>query len=507
MIPASPHHENRTAARHDVSAGGFRPTLIAIDLGAESCRVSLLSWRGDEPKIRLVHRFPNGPVLDGQDLRWDLPHICHGIRESLRKCAELAPEGVSAIGVDGWAVDYVRLGPDGRPFANPFCYRDKRTLRAQQDVHARISPEDLYELTGVQPLPLNTLYQLYADKSGNIPASAKWLNLPEFVLHTLGAEPVSEYTNATHTQMLAVDTHDWCRKIFTSADLDVAAAPRIVPPGTIVGELRGELTSLSCFRQTRLIAPACHDTASAVAGIPEQGEDWAFVSSGTWSLVGCVLDSPCLTAGARKGNFSNQGGVGGKINFLRNVNGMWLLQQCLQYWAQNGQTWTLEGLIDQCATLPRPEHLLDVDDPDLLLPGDMPARINAQLRAAGHSPIEEAPVLANLIFHSLAARYAAVLQQLCSITGRRFRRICIVGGANKNAVLNRLTEKATGLDVTLGPTESSTVGNFAIQLAALSGKSAGDAGVSASSVASWAAEVRSGSTTPQVVLNRELQGA
>lgn len=500
MIPASPvPDQQRTTAgstRYSAVQSRVRPALIAIDLGADSCRVSLLSWRSDEPQIRLIHRFSNAPVQDGPDLRWDFSRIDRGIHEGLRKCADLAPEGVAAIGVDGWAVDYVRLGSDGQPLWNPFCYRDERTLRAQRDVLSRISPEDLYKLTGIQCLPINTLYQLYADTLRKVPGTAKWINLPEFVLHTLGAEQVSEYTNATHTQMLGVDTRTWCKEIFAFTDIDITAAPRVVPPGTIVGQLQGELASHSCFRGTKIIAPACHDTASAVAGIPAENDDWAFISSGTWSLVGCVLDSPCLAPAAQQRGFSNQGGIGGKINFLRNVNGMWILQQCLQQWSSEGQSWTWEGLIERCSTLSRPGFLIDVDHPDLLLPGDMPARINGQLRAAGHRSVSEAPVMANLIFHSLAARYASVLHEIVSITGRQIRRVCIVGGANKNGFLNRLTEKATRLQVMLGASESATVGNFAIQLVALSGQYSERTGVNSSAVAAWAARIGSTNNSP-----------
>ncbi len=199
---ADPELDRATATRTAQSFKNFRPSLVAIDLGAESCRVSLLTWRKGQPSIQLVHRFANAPVNDGNNLRWNLRRICDGVEEGLRACAELAPEGITAIGVDGWAVDYVRLDASGRPLSDPFCYRDQRTLAAQSEVLARISAEDLYEFTGIQFLPLNTLYQLYADGSQDIPASAPWVTLPEFVLYHLGADRVSEYTNATHTQML-----------------------------------------------------------------------------------------------------------------------------------------------------------------------------------------------------------------------------------------------------------------------------------------------------------------
>ena len=343
-----------------------------------------------------------------------------------------------------WAVVYVRLGPGGNPVANPFCYRDERTVESQKLVHSRISPDRLYQLTGVQILALNTLYQLRADDDAeqNLP----WINLPEFLLHRLGGRRVSEYTNATHTQLLGVRDQAWRPEIFGAAGLDVSAAPPLVNPGTDIGQLQGPLASLPAFRNTRLIAPACHDTASAIVGIPAQGDDWAFISSGTWSLVGCVLGSACVTEAARSKNFSNEGGVGGRIYFLKNVNGMWLLRQCIEHWRSQGQTWTVEQLVDASANVEAPEGLLDVDDPDLLLPGDMPARINTQLKRSGQTAIPEgagmAPKMTSLILHSLAARYAAVLRDATNITGRGLKQLYVVGGGSRNTLLNRLDRKS-----------------------------------------------------------------
>lgn len=488
-----PHDRSAEPGRRN-SAGGNgnpgpkRPALIAVDLGAESCRVSLLRWVEHQPEIQLAHRFANSTMSERGSLRWDIGAIFAGVEEGLRRCAALAPEGISAIGVDGWAVDYVRLAPHGQPASNPFCYRDERTAEAQKQVHSRISPQRLYELTGIQILALNTLYQLHADSIEE--QSVPWVNLPEYLLHRLGGRRVSEYTNATHTQLLGVRDQTWCSEIFEAAALDIGAAPPLVRPGTVVGRLQGPLVSLPAFRDTKLIAPACHDTASAIAGIPAQGEDWAFISSGTWSLVGCVLDSPCISDAARRANFSNEGGVGGRVYFLKNVNGLWLVRQCIEQWRLQGQVRTVEQLIGECAGLAPPEHLLEVDDPDLLLPGDMPARINAQLTRAGHAPIADGPGMAaqmtNLIFHSLAHRYAKVLQDAATITRKVWNRLYVVGGGSRNALLNRLTAEATEIEVLTGSIESATVGNFAIQLAALQGDYTDGIGVSANSVATWA---------------------
>jgi rhamnulokinase len=288
-----------------------------------------------------------------------------------------------------------------------------------------------------------------------------------------------------------VDSRDWCPEIFSAAGLDLNAASPVVPPGTDIGQVEGGLSWLHAFRNTRLIAPACHDTASAIAGISAQGNDWAFISSGTWSLVGCVLDSPCTHAVASSSNFSNEGGIGGKINFLKIVNGMWLLQQCMAEWIAKGSAWTMERLLKECSSLHTPAFHINVDDPDLLLPGNMPERINAQLKRAQQPSIEAEPAMANLIFHSLAVRYAQVLRDLENVTGRKFRHLCIVGGGSKNKLLNQLTQEATGLQIVTGSVESSTIGNFAIQLATLAGNYRADMGVTASAVAEWSAMLAS----------------
>jgi rhamnulokinase len=447
------------------------PARVAVDLGAESCRVSLLRWVDDSPHITLVHRIPNGPVADGDHLRWDLEAIWAGVQEGLRLGADIAVEGIASIAVDGWATDYVRLNADGFATADPFCYRDPRNIAAEQAVHQRIDMHRLYALTGLQRLRFNTVYQLYADQMAGIPAGMPWVNIPEYVLYLLGGRKVAEYTNATHTGLVSTATGHWCAEVFEAVGLDLAAAPVLVQPGTDVGALRGPLAALPAYQGTRLIAPACHDTASAIAGIPGPTDDSGYISSGTWSLVGAVLDRPCNTPQAFEKDFTNQGGVAGEVCFHKNVNGMWLLRQSIDHWnAQGDVQWTVPGLIAQADGLGAPDRVFNVDQEDLMLPGDVPGHINQQRRAAGLAPLSEAsqdaPVFASLILHSLAARYAEVFRDLMKVTGKQLRQLHIVGGGSRNRLLNRLTEQATELKVHCGYVESATIGNFALQLAA-----------------------------------------
>ena len=461
----------------------MNPTLIAIDLGAESCRVSLLAWNGDSTHIEVVHRFANGPVRRSNGLHWDLKAILSGVEQGIRKCAELSKTPIHAIGVDGWAVDYVRLRANRTALADPFCYRDERTVAAEAQVHRILPPKRLYELTGIQILRLNTVYQLYADHRDGINQGAPWINLPEFVTHYLGSDKVAEYTNATHTGLMHLGQHAWCDDIFTALQLDRSAAPNIVGTGVVVGSLHGDLCRVPGLENTQLIVPACHDTASAIAGIPAEGDEWAFISSGTWSLVGTTLTTPCASEAARQKNFTNLGGAGNQICFLKNVNGMWLIRQCLDQWKNEGHEHDLEVLLRACEGMAAPSRLLNVDEPDLMLPGNMPEKIRQQLGDAAGECAKDAVGVTSVILHSLAERYAEVLRDIASITGKTIRRLYIVGGGSRNALLNRLTAERTAIPVFVGSTECTTVGNFAIQLAALESKST--SGATKEAIAKW----------------------
>jgi rhamnulokinase len=463
---------------------------IAIDLGAESCRVSLLRWVAGRPAITLEYRFANAPRATDAGLCWDLKMLEAGLDHGLRRCAGSASEGVRSIAVDGWAVDYVRVNSHGMPLADPFCYRDERTIKAEQSLHRKISPDRLRSLTGVQLLRINTLYQLYADRLQDLPEGTHWLNLPEYVLSRLGGTRVSEKTNATHSQMVELGSGQWCREIFQASNLDLTCAPQLVPPGTVIGKVSGVLAELSAFRDTVLIAPACHDTASAIAGIPATGEDWGYISSGTWSLVGTLLEQPQNSRSAAEENFTNLSAVGGRICFHKNVNGMWLIRQCIDHWS-TGKHWTVPELVAAAERVMKPQCLLDVDDPELLLAGRMPQRINAQLTRKGFAALDatpmNAPVIANLVFHSLAAQYAKVLERVRYHSGKKLSRLFVVGGGSQNDFLNRLTHEATGLEVIRGAVESSTLGNFAVQLAVLEGRRDATLGANAEQVSRWAA--------------------
>jgi rhamnulokinase len=450
--------------------------LIAVDLGAESCRVSLLSWKREAAQIEVVHRFANGPEERVDGLRWNLNRILDGVDEGLRRCAAIAKEGVRSIAVDGWAVDYVRLSDQDSVLEDPFCYRDSRCEAAQQVLHKRISAGRLRELTGIQIQALNTVYQLYADRLRGL-KQVRWLNLPEYLLYLWGGEPVAERTNATHTGLVGLDGR-WCEEIFSAAEIDATLAPRIVDPGTKIGIYRGKVADL---HGASLIAPCCHDTASAVAGIPASGDHWAYISSGTWSLIGTVLKAPCDGTKATVENFTNLAAAGNRVLFHKGIAGMWLLRQCMHVWGTND----VKSIIEKAGSAPsfRSHEWIDIEDPGLMMPGDMPSRINSQRTRKGLTAIQEIHEMARLIFESLAGHYATVLRALEDITGKEVRQIYVVGGGSQNELLNRLTAEVTGLDVKRGNMESSTIGNFAMQLAT------GEGDISAENIAKWAAEL------------------
>ena len=453
--------------------GGREPILndsrarIAIDLGAESCRVSLLRWPGGHAEITEVHRIPNGPIQRGSSLHWPIEKILAGLEEGLRMAANEAREGIASIAVDGWAVDYVRLDAGGRALQEPFCYRDERTIAVKLKADDVLAPEEAFRRTGAQPLRINSIYQLLADD--NSVARSPWLCLPEFVLHWLGAPRVAEYTNATHTGLVDLATGTWATDIFKQLEIPIEAAPRIVPPGARLGKLQGPLAALAAFHDTELIAPACHDTASAIAGIPADLDTTAYICSGTWSLVGTLISQPIASPEALAARYTNQGAATGGFCFHTNVNGMWLLKQCMEAWTNAGRNISIGELIPKAAACTSPATI-DVDAEPLLLSGNMPARINEQITAARHEPIPDVPgnepLFARVIFESLAARYAIALVDLEQMLHRKLDRIHIIGGASRNQLLADLTAKRTNLPVDCGHPESSTIGNFAIQLAA-----------------------------------------
>jgi rhamnulokinase len=332
---------------------------------------------------------------------------------------------------------------------------------------------EIFERTGAQPHRLNTVYQLLADPVAShrdrIDPHTPWVMLPEYILYWLGGRRIAEYTNASHTGLVNLKTGDWDHELFRLLDLSIDAAPPIVHAGEILGRVQGPLAALDAYRETQLIAPATHDTASAIAGIPVSLISTAYISSGTWSLVGTLTSVPVTTAESFDARYTNLGAATGGLCFHTLVNGMWLIKQCMDSWSDDGRTWKIEDLVQKAADCKTATGVIDVDAEPLLLDSNMPERINHELWRLRMDPIPDLPgnepVFGRLIFESLADRYASAIASLEHMLGRKLERIHILGGASRNKLLTELTEQRTGLPVETGQSESATIGNLAVQLA------------------------------------------
>ena len=444
--------------------------IVAVDLGAESGRVILCHWTGENGTLEQIHRFPNGAREEAGHLVWDLDRLWQEILKGLRMAASKAGGRIASVGVDGWGVDYVLLDRTGNRIGRPYCYRDARTVPQMERVFSLIPQKRLYEITGIQLLSFNTIYQLMAH-AAQFPSewdrAEKWLTLPEYFLFRLSGVATAEYTEASTTQLLDVHKRSWSDEITRALKLNREKFPPIAQPGTPLGKIRKELATELGLSNVQVTTPACHDTGSAVAGIPFPHEKLAFISSGTWSLVGTVLPNPVVTDESFEQNFTNEGGVGGSIRFLSNVIGLWLLQECLREWTAQGFELTAAELAEQCSEIPADGPSFEADEKTFLAPGNMIARINAALKSQGFDEETRPKELAAIIFRSLARRYSTVIRNLQRITGKTIEHICIVGGGVKNETLNRLTGELTGREVLRGPSESTTMGSIAVQIAAL----------------------------------------
>jgi len=443
---------------------------LAFDFGAESGRAVLAHLQSGILTTEEVHRFPNEPVEYGGSLHWDVPRLWLEVRKALAGLEEVELAG---IGVDAWGVDYALLGDRGELLENPYHYRDRRTEGVMEDVFRKVSKEEIYRATGIQFMPINTLYQLFAERrdSPKVVAAAKHLvTIPDLFNYWLTGNPVCEFTNATTTQMVDPVKRTWATALMQRLELPADLPAPIVEPGSIVGTLLPDVAGRASLAGTAVIAPACHDTGSAVAAISAR-EGTAFLSSGTWSLVGTELDSPVITTDALRLNFTNEGGVNGTTRLLKNVMGLWMLQGCRKSWTLHGSSYDYRELMVLAAREASFIHLVDPDDESFLRSPDMPSAINEFCRRT-HQPVPKQPgAYVRTILESLAFKYRLVLRNLEQVSGRRMEQIRIIGGGSKNRLLNQLTADATGRRVLAGPAEATALGNVAIQVLATGGAS------------------------------------
>ncbi|MGA7207210.1 MAG: rhamnulokinase family protein [Specibacter sp.] len=456
----------------DVAFGDTSPAarlFAAVDIGASSGRVIVGRVGAGAIELKVVHRFPNGVVEHEGALRWDfdalLAEVLAGLKLAERYAAAIGSP-IESIGIDTWAVDYGLLDAGGALQGMPHSYRDDRSRAVIDKVHSRVDPARLYETTGLQHLPFNTIYQLAAEQGL---AGLQALLIPDLLAFKLTGNRRSEATNASTTGLFDAVAGEWATEFLDALGLPEDLFAPLIEPGETIGTLRPAIAAQTGLpAKTMVVAVGSHDTASAVAAVPALTGNFAYISSGTWSLVGVELDAPILTEASRLANFTNERGVDGTIRYLRNVGGLWLLSESMRTWAQDGPDAgappdDLPALLAAAAAEPAGGPLIDVDSEVFIAPGNMPARIRAAANARGGTLGTRPAVVVRCILDSLAAAYAKTVKEAVERSGQAVDVIHIVGGGSQNTLLCQLTANATGLTVIAGPVEATALGNILIQ--------------------------------------------
>ena len=438
--------------------------LAAVDLGAESGRVLVGTFDGGRIAIEDIHRFPNVPVPVGGTLHWDALRLWGDIATGLRKAG--AAGEVASVAVDTWGVDFGLLDERGRLIANPVHYRDARTDGMVERAFGLVPRDEMYATTGIQFMAINTVYQLLSLAAADDPQlrhADRLLMMADLFAHFLSGATVSEYTLASTSQALDARARDWARPMLERLGIPTRLLPEIVAPGTDVGGLTGDLAAAPGLARTRVILPGSHDTASAVVGTPIASPSVAYLSSGTWSLIGLEVPEPVISDVSLAANLTNEGGVAGTIRLLRNVVGLWLVQESRRALWPDREPPTYEKLAGIAETAPAFTAFIDPDDERFLRPGDLPARVRAFCAETGQPVPPDTATLIRVLLESLALRYAAAIDQLSAASGHHIDGLHIVGGGSNHRLLCRLTAGATGLPVRAGPVEATAIGNLAVQ--------------------------------------------
>ena len=440
--------------------------VAAVDVGASSGRVMVGHAGPDELRLQEVTRFPNGPVRLGATLYWDVLAIYRGVLDGLRAAGRSGGR-VDGVGIDTWAVDYGLLDATGALLGNPVHYRDARTAGVLEKVLADVPAEELYATTGLQFLPFNTVYQLVAAAgSPQLTLAGRLLLVPDLLAHWLTGAEVAELTNASTTQLLDVTRRDWSAELLDRLGIERRLFPPVVEPGERVGELQPHvLEDTGLPGPVPVVAVGTHDTASAVVGVPATSDRFAYISCGTWSLVGVELPSPVLTDASRRANFTNELGVDGTVRYLRNVMGLWLIQESLRTWGAGAGD--LPRLLEEAARVEPFAAVVDPDDPRFLPPGDMPARIRELCRETEQRVPERQAEVLRCVVDSLALAHRRTVRQAQALSGHDVDVVHIVGGGARNGLLCQLTADACELPVVAGPVEATALGNVLVQARAL----------------------------------------
>jgi rhamnulokinase len=440
--------------------------LAAVDLGASSGRVMLARLDGDHLTLEEAHRFYNGPVRVGDHLHWDVLRLFDEIKTGLCKAGQVAP--LMGLGLDTWGVDFGLLDRDDQLVGNPFHYRDPHTNGVLEKAFARVSRDEIFERTGIQFMQINSLFQLFVMQGSAALERAKtFLMVPDLFNFWLTGRKANEYSDATTTQFYNPRTKEYDRELLAKLGLPADIYPEIVPPGTNLGPLLPSVAEDAGLSQIPVIAPACHDTGSAVAAIPIKNPRAAYISSGTWSLVGVAVSEPVITPQSLAYNFTNEGGVDGAIRLLKNVSGLWLVQECRRVWAAQGKEYAWDEIIALADGAQPYGPLVDSDHPDFLNPVDMPLAIQEFCKRTGQAIPESHAGILRCIFESLALKYRWVLSCLEEMLGYELEIIHVIGGGSQNRLLCQLTADATDKPVTAGPVEATAIGNALVQAVSL----------------------------------------
>lgn len=447
-----------------------RHKFLAFDLGAESGRTVVGVLSEKKVEMREVYRFANVPVRIGGHTHWDVLRLWNDMKHVIPLAQAESGGSLTSIGVDTWGVDFALLDRNGELVGNPHHYRDIRTEGVMEKLLAEVPREEVYSRTGIQFMRINTLYQLYSmvlDRSPALESAAKFLMMPDLFNHFLSGSTESEFTDATTTQFYNPIKKDWDSELLRKLKIPTHFLPEIVGPGTTLGKISSELASeLNVSRDISIVAPACHDTASAVAAAPLESGRSAYISSGTWSLVGAEVEKPVMTRKSLAYDFTNEGGVFGKFRLLHNVQGMWLVQECRRVWSSKGKELSYEELVKLASESRRFIAQIDPDHPRFMAPSNMEDEIMGYLDDTRQDKPKNEGELTRIILESLAFKYRMVIEQLKDLTGLSFSHINVVGGGSKNWLLNQLTADFTGLVVVAGPVEATSVGNILMQAVA-----------------------------------------
>ncbi len=442
------------------------PAFLAFDLGAESGRAVLGRLRNDKFELQEIHRFANGPVQIGDSIHWDVLHLWQEMKHGLAIAAKEERGSLISLGVDTWGVDFALLDKADNLIGNPYHYRDHRTDGMVDIVSEKIPPIDLFQQTGVQSMAINSLYQLVSmvqSKSPELKSATTFLNIPDLFNFWFSGEKASEFSIATTTQCFNPINDTWAWDVLDKLEIPRGIFTNVVHPGTKLGPLRQNLKEEFHIRDIDVVAVTSHDTQSAVSALPISKEDFAYISSGTWSIMGIEVDKPVINEASRCSDLTNEGSYKKRFCLQKNIIGLWILQECRREWAKNGLNFSYDDLAQMAAVAKPLVSFINPGDPSFVYPGEMTTRIKAFCKKTKQTIPETKAELVRCIFESLALEYRFVIEKIARISGRGLSVIHITGGGARNVLLNQFTANATGRTVIAGPIEATSLGNILVQ--------------------------------------------